>query len=275
MGQNMKTLQLKHDYKTSTAKLRGRHPDPSHADKIVRGNTVVIAPDGQITAVLIKRQIAPALCNRAYELWKMVQDDLSNRATAIGAPSLLRPRMDGSLSERKGVPKNVLEVLEKQGAAQGVLGFLDATADGPCHKTPLSKNRPDMLDRNEVLIKRVDELYAQHLPTPHARQMNEVAKVPRWRLWGTAFTTVYIVKNLRCAYHTDSGNLRGVMSAIISMGEFTGGELVLPRWRIAIAFKPGDLLLFDPQQLHGNLPFSGERLSAIFYCERRISDCGE
>ena|ERR1700674_384588 len=43
----------------------------------------------------------------------------------------------------------------------------------------------------------------------------------------------------------------------------------------AFAFTPGDLLLFDPQQLHGNLPFEGERLSAIFYCERRIADCGD
>ena len=65
------------------------------------------------------------------------------------------------------------------------------------------------------------------------------------------------------------------MSAVVSMGTFTGGELVLPRWRIAIANRPGDLLLFDSQQLHGNLPFAGDRLSAIFYCERRIADCGE
>jgi hypothetical protein len=33
-------------------------------------------------------------------------------------------------------------------------------------------------------------------------------------------------------------------------------------------------LLFNPQLLHGNLPFVGERLSAIFYCERRIAECG-
>jgi hypothetical protein len=33
-------------------------------------------------------------------------------------------------------------------------------------------------------------------------------------------------------------------------------------------------LLFDPQQLHGNLPFEGERLSAAFYCAGRIADCG-
>jgi len=43
----------------------------------------------------------------------------------------------------------------------------------------------------------------------------------------------------------------------------------------ATASVSADLLLFDPQQLHGNLPFEGERLSAIFYCERRIAECGD
>jgi hypothetical protein len=132
-----------------------------------------------------------------------------------------------------------------------------------------------MLDQNEQLIKRVDELYAQHMPSFYAIQRAEVEKAPCWRLWNTAFTTVYIIKKLRSAYHPDRGNLRGVMSAITPMGRFTGGELILPRWRLCIAYKPGDLLLFDPQQLHGNLPFDGERLSATFYCERRIADCGD
>jgi hypothetical protein len=49
----------------------------------------------------------------------------------------------------------------------------------------------------------------------------------------------------------------------------------LPRWRIAFALQPGDLLLFDPQQLHGNLPFKGRRLSAAFFCARRIAKCGK
>lgn len=131
-----------------------------------------------------------------------------------------------------------------------------------------------MLDGNERLIKLVDQLYAQHLPMFHAKQWAEVEKVPRWRLWNTVFSTIYLGKNLRTAYHTDRGNLRGVMSAIMPMGKFTGGDLVLARWRIAIAYKPGDLLLFDPQQLHGNLPFEGQRLSAAFYCAARIGDCG-
>ncbi len=198
---------------------------------------------------------------------------LDQPLSAVGAPSLPKLKEDGTLSPRHGVPRNVLKVLETQGVRQGALGYFDATAHKPCHKTPLTIRRPELLYRNKDLVKRVAKLYAKYAPVPYALQLAEVKKCPCLRLWKTAFTTLYAIKSLRCAYHYDSGNLRGVMSALMPMGHFTGGELVLPRWRRAIAFKPGDLLLFDPQQLHGNLPVTGERLSAILYCERRIALC--
>jgi hypothetical protein len=59
------------------------------------------------------------------------------------------------------------------------------------------------------------------------------------------------------------------------MRNITDGELILPRWRIALALKPGDLLRCDPQQLHENLPFERKRLSAAFFCAGGIADCGK
>jgi hypothetical protein len=271
----MMTRLLRYDYIEATSELRGKHPAPSHADQTIDKDTVLIAPDGSIVAVLITQQIGSELYKPAYELWKSVDELPSNRATAVGSPSLPRCRKDGTLSERRGVPKPVLEILKDQDVGQGTLGYLDETPDQPCHKTPLSIRRPEMLDQHQRLIKRVDELYAQHLPSLYGRQRAEVEQVPCWHLSDTVFTTIYIIKNLRTAYHTDSGNLEGVMSAMMPMGEFIGGELILARWRVAIAYRPGDLLFFDPQQLHGNLPFDGERISAVFYCERRIADCGK
>ena len=55
-------------------------------------------------------------------------------------------------------------------------------------------------------------------------------------------------------------------------GDFSGGELVLPRFRIAFALRPGDLLIFDAEEVHGNLPIIGERVSLALYCGRWISD---
>jgi hypothetical protein len=265
----MKTLLLKDDYRKAAAKLVGQFPDSSHATQTLDADTKVIAPNGRVIAVFLPGVLLPELYGLAYELLKRADDRVDNRATAVGTLSLPKSvNLDGTLSRRSGVNARVMDVIE---ARQGVLGYLGR----PCRMTPLTIKHPEMLDGNRRLVQIVDELYKEHLPTFYAKQWAAVERIPHWRLWHTAFTTVYVAKNFRTAYHYDTGNMRGVMSALMPMGKFTGGELVLPRWRIAIAFKPGDLLLFDPQQLHGNLPFKGERLSAIFYCARRIADCGK
>jgi hypothetical protein len=168
------------------------------------------------------------------------------------------------------VLRNTLNALKAQGAAQGVIGYL-GSSDRRLHKTPLTRKYGEMLAGNKQLILLVDELYKKHLSTFYANQKAVIEKTPQWRLWQTVFSTIYIAKNFRTAYHRDGRNLPG-MGALMPMGDFTGGELVLPRWRIAFAFKPGDLLFFDSRQhLHGNLPFTGERLSAIYYCAGLIA----
>jgi hypothetical protein len=255
--------------------LEGQFPAQSHVLMTVRESTRIITPYGDDCAVFLWNAIPPSLYELAYRLWKPVNELPSNRATATGSLSLLRLKNDGTLGNRRAVPKRALKVLAQLHTAQGSLGYLDATPDQPCHKTPLTRHQPKMLDGAESLIKLVDALYKQYLMAFYAKQQAEVEKVPCWRLWDTAFTTIYLAKNFRTAYHRDSGNLKGVMTALMPMGHFSGGELVLPRWRIAFALRPGDLLFFDPQQLHGNLPFQGSRLSAAFYCEKRIADCGK
>lgn len=271
----MKILFLKRDYRQAIVGLEGQFPDPSHVDQTVEVDTKVIAPDGTHIAVFLKQVIPPALYSRAYKRWKIVNELPDNRATAAGSLSLRRIKKDGTLGERNAVPKHVLKVLNKQGVRHGMLGYWDPTPDKSGHEKRLTQKHPKMLHRNKALFELVDKLYKQHRPNIYARQRAEVEKAPHVRLWQTVFSTVYLAKNFRTAHHTDHGNLLGVMTALMAMGNFTGGELVLPRWRIAFALKPGDLLLFDPQQLHGNLPFAGKRLSAAFFCARRIADWGK
>jgi Oxygenase domain of the 2OGFeDO superfamily len=270
----MKTLLLRPDDFRKIAGFEGQFPTPKHARQTLKESTKVILPDGTDGAILLCDVIPRAFHKLAYELWKPVSQSPSNRATAVGSRSLLRLNNDGMLGKRRGVPKSVLRVLAEHGVAHGIIGFVDATRDRPCRKTLLTRKHSEMLQGNRPLIERVDELYKRYLRTFYARQRAEIGKVPRWRLWQTVFSTIYVAKKFRTAYHYDRGNLKGAMTALMPMGNFTGGELILPRWRISIAFKPGDLLFFDSQQeLHGNLPIEGERLSAAFYCAGRIADC--
>ena len=243
--------------------MKAKFPHPENANQILAKDTTVFRPDGKIAAVLLRNVIPPALHLRAYELLKSVSGLVSNRATAMGTSSLARSvNKDGAPSPQRGVNENVLNVSP---ARQGILGW-----DRPYYLTTLTHKHPEMLDGNRALIELADDLYARNLPEFYATQRAVVERVP-WKLWRTVFTTIYIAKNLQTAYHRD-GNLKGAMTAIAPLGNFSGGGLVLLRWRITIPYKPGDFLIFDAEELHGNLPFKGERLSAAFYCSRDIAD---
>jgi hypothetical protein len=264
----MDFLRFDHDDDQMAARQVGAFPDRKHADIILNHDTTATTRNGEIKFMFLRDVFSRELLKPAYTDWKHVTGLLSNRVDVVGTAQLPRSKNKAGIpSPRWGVYAGVLKDVKGR---QGRLGW-----DGPGHPTPLTLRHPEMLDRNRPLIERADTYYAEYLPIYYAIQRAAVEQTPDARLWNTAFTMVYIIRNHRCAYHRDTGNLRGGMTCLVPMGKFSGGELVFPRWRIAIAFKPGDLLLFDPQQLHGNLPFEGERISAAFYCARRIADCGK
>ncbi len=259
----MRILRLKHDYRKAE-KLEAKHPVPSDVDQVIDRDVLVEGPDQSTIAMLLTKCIASDLWHLAYAMWSTAVKKLpSARPTAVGTSSLPSPRKDGTLSEYHGVHKFVLDVIKPQGSRSDRLGFVNG------RKTRLTVKRPELLEANRELIERVNALYAHYSPRHHAKQLLEVKK-GRCRIWHTAFSTVYIIKQTQTAYHADS-NLPGALTAILCCGNFTGGALVMPRWRLAFAYRPGDLLLFDEGQLHGNLPFAGERLSAAFYCAPRIA----
>lgn len=197
----LRILRLRHDYQRETAKMRGWMPAPQHATETIGGkDTIVIAPDGSIQCVLLTQRIPEALYNPAFELWQTVNDELSNRGSAVGTPMLPGFNKDGTLTPRNRVPEQVLAILQSR---QGVLGY-SVGPHGKCYKTPLSVRRPELLENNKKLIELCDALYQQQLPRIHARQWAEVANIPCWRLWDTCFTTCYVVREHRCAYHSDN-----------------------------------------------------------------------
>lgn len=255
----MNILLLRLDYQKTITGLLARFPDASHVDRFIDSDTTVISPDGETNAVLLRNAVPSHLHMLAFELLRTVDDVPSGRPSAMGTKSLPRSLgLDGRPSPRRGVNARVLELSE---ARHGKLGF-----DAPGHETPFTARHREMLVGNERLIKLVDGLYKKFLPIQHERQLVAANKIPHCRLANTVFTTMYATRNFRTAYHRDANNLPGVMTSLLPLGKFEGGALVLPRFRIAIDFRPGDVLFFDPNQLHGNLPFKGQRVSIALYC---------
>ena len=265
-------MPTQHDFKQIERTMRGRNTDPAHVHlRVGDESTAVIAMSGDPILVYLKQALPASLYKPALrDWWPAAKDEISNRFSAMSTKGVPGINLDGTETNRLRVPREILDITP---ARQGMIGY--SVANGKCYKTRLSITHPELIENHIELIELVDSLYKYHLPSIHARQWAQVAGIPNWRIGRTAFSTGYFVKLLQCGYHPDLRNLRNVMSCIFPLGPFTGGELVLFRWRVAVAYLSGDLLFFNPGFYHGNLPFTGVRMSVVFYCDKAIAKCGE
>ena len=75
------------------------------------------------------------------------------------------------------------------------------------------------------------------------------------------YTTITLNKNVLCKPHYDANNLSP--SIIISLGDFSGGELNVEGKKYDIKMQP---LKFNGSKLkHWTEPFQGDRYSFIYY----------
>ena len=148
-------------------------------------------------------------------------------------------------------------------------------------------------------INKTDQFFKELLPNRHAIQKRVCDTIdPELRIGDTAFTTVTINNNFRTACHRDAGDLKegfGNLSCT-GKGEWDGGYTILPEYRVGAKLNPGDVLIMDVHQIHGNTPirekgsgreavFTGnkhnkdkmvdfERISLVCYLRENMTQCG-
>ena len=272
----MNLLQLNHDDRIGAQLLKGTYAQAWHYDHVVSDDSICLTPDGEILAVLVADVLTQYAQREAYRNLNTIYGMPSNRATAVyRGTSLPRIRKrDNSISRTRQVPRSILEMLERKGVRADVLGYLDPTPRiRKCRASAWSLNKPEVLKGTMPLVQQVDDVFRSWIPDRYAAQLAVVHRVPGWHLHGTAFTTLTINKNFRTAYHTDRGDLKAGFSCLTAMGRFTGGFLVIPRYRVAFNIRPGSVLMMDAHEFHGNTPITGNRISVVFYCRERITRC--
>lgn len=124
--------------------------------------------------------------------------------------------------------------------------------------------------------------FKEHVPSRYEVQMSYAENThPDWVIPHTPFTTVTVNNTYPTGVHTDKGDLeRGFSTmAVIRRGAYTGGRLVLPKYRVAVDMQDGDLILFDAHEFHGNtlidtLSPDAERISIVSYYRTHMAECG-
>jgi hypothetical protein len=228
-----------------------------------------VRPDGEPLYLLIKNAIPDEICRAALPVALRAASDPiigGSRAVAAGAYMELRTRKDGTTANYFEVPFMPHLV----GAKNGIMGFFDKPQ---CRLTDFSARDWEQFQETWPLIRRVNEIYRIYHPERFANQAEAVSDVDeKYIIPGTVFSTITVNLNFLTACHLDEGDFERGFGALtmLSQGEFWGGELAFPRYRVAVDYRMGDALLCDVHQVHANLPirgFEGEyaRLALVCY----------
>lgn len=235
-------------------------------DVLLTGPARVAKPDGQplcvyLPGVLTQFSQDPAVYEVLHSLRTVTTD---NRGQASATPRIKLPSAhDGSTHRDKArdIPSTII-------------GAMDRGTRPYCRLTAWTgRNLPAMATIQPMLAE-VARYMRQHVPARYAAQLDQVLVTrPDWVIPGTPFTTVTVNNTWPTGMHTDKGDLESGFSTIACLrrGDYFGGLLLFPEYRVAVDLDDGDLILMDAHEWHANTAIycrrHGQRL--IGWCDPR------
>ncbi len=263
---------------------KGKIVTPRDYNALITGPARLYRPDGDLLAVYLPAVLAGQLY-AAWDVLSAIRVVTDNRGMASGTPRAVRG--DQKRTRTRRIMSATIGAVDPGPASSRTAGRLPV-----CRLTAWTgKHLPDWLSLGP-LFDLIDSLFAEHVPQRYAQQAAAArATHPDWRIGSTAFTTVTVNNSYSTGVHQDAGDLPEGFStlAVARRGDFTGGQLVLPRYRVAFAMGDGDLLLFDAHEWHGNTamycphqdialyrpcPAGCERVSLVTYFRTKVQGCG-
>jgi hypothetical protein len=126
------------------------------------------------------------------------------------------------------------------------------------------------------------EKYSKYRPETYEahRELMKEKVLDEYAMRDTPFTSGIINKNNELKYHFDSGNFKGVYSAMaVFKRDVSGGYLSMPEFGLGFELKHNSVFLFDGQEyLHGVTPIKqlspqAARYTIVYYSMRQIWNC--
>lgn len=262
----MRSVTAPADLDAMVGKLPGRRA----YDVLLTGPTRVLKPNGDPLCVYLPGSLVDEMAGAYQVLHSLRNERTDNRGDASGTVRLKRG--DQTRTRSSLVPSALLGAVDPG----GIYPFCRLTAWTGQHPAEWASLRP--------LLASMDRLLAEHVPDRWQVQSRHADLVrPEWRIPGTVFTTVTVNNTYSTGVHRDAGDLEAGFStlAVCRRGRYSGAELVLPRYRVAVDMRDGDLLLLDAHEPHGNVPIMGsnpgldERISVVAYLRSALIDCGD
>lgn len=250
---------------------------------VATGPVRLYRPSGGLLAVYLPGALADVLAP-AWDVLSSIRLMTDNRGKASGTPRVQRG------DQKRTRTRRVLSAVV--GAVDPGPAITRAGGRSPACRLSAwtGKHLPEWHGLAPV-FQSIDRLYAEHAWVQHQRQASIASAThPDWLIPDTAFTTVTVNNTYSTGVHQDAGDFPDGFStlAVARRGDYQGGHLVLPRFRVAFDLHDGDLLVFDAHEWHGNTdmhcphvegplarpcPEGCERVSLVTYFRTKVQGC--
>lgn len=235
---------------------------------VLTGDCRVRKPDGKLLCVFKKRALPKELADEALPIILKMPLGTNNRGAASGMKRIVPPS-GGRTSTPQAMPSALLGALDPMGPQRY------------CRLTAWTGRETEQFQELWPIFQAVAERFKELVPDRYANQVAYAEQThPDWLIPGTPFTTITVNDTWPTGVHTDSGDLDEGFSclATIRRGEYTGGRLVFPRYRLAVEMEDCDLILMDAHEFHGNsaiqkLEPDAHRISLVHYYRTHIREC--
>jgi len=151
-----------------------------------------------------------------------------------------------------------------------------------CRPTTFTRDYPELWARGMPWLKAIAKAHRALAPAAYKRQLEAAnAVLPLFRVTGTPFTTITVNANWRTNTHVDSGDFEqglGNLAVTGSRGDWRGGALGFPRFKVAVAMMPGDFAVMRVHEWHCNTAIhldtsAATRLTFVCYLRENMSLC--
>ena len=149
----------------------------------------------------------------------------------------------------------------------------------PCRTTAFTSQQVEKWKNVLPLLHAIDRQFKRLIPKNHKIQYNRAHETD-YVIGNTAFSTVTINHNWRTALHQDAGDLKEGFGnlVILQEGDYDGGYLGFPQFKVAVDPKHGDFLAMDVHHWHCNtkiVPKTKDytRLSIVAYLRDKMINC--
>jgi hypothetical protein len=167
----------------------------------------------------------------------------------------------------------------------GIAGWYDRYPRIPYGRaTAYTAKSPEKFALAYEFLQTLSKGFKELIPGRFKNQMEAASTIdPRFVVPETPFTTITVNKTFRTAAHRDAGYFSDGLSNLLVLsnnGNYTGGYLIAPEYRVAVNVRPGDLLLINNHEvIHGNTPIvlgddEAERISLVCYLREGMLQLG-